>query len=106
MLAQKLCLLAIIDRCSAISRGREFTLRSTRGLFVIFADMLSSASGSATSLAMENIMLNRITTALFAIATAGSLSLGLPAAFAVDYPTPKQADWTAKDFSFHTGHVM
>ncbi|WP_398479944.1 alpha/beta fold hydrolase [Tardiphaga sp.] len=28
------------------------------------------------------------------------------AAHAADYPAPKQADWIAKDFKFHTGHVM
>ncbi|QUS38936.1 alpha/beta fold hydrolase [Tardiphaga alba] len=27
-------------------------------------------------------------------------------AFAADYPAPKEADWIAKDFKFHTGHVM
>jgi homoserine O-acetyltransferase len=28
------------------------------------------------------------------------------AAVAADYPAPKQGDWTAKDFKFHTGEVM
>jgi homoserine O-acetyltransferase len=28
------------------------------------------------------------------------------AASAADYPAPKEADWIAKDFKFHTGHVM
>jgi homoserine O-acetyltransferase len=28
------------------------------------------------------------------------------AATAADYPTPKQADWIARDFKFHTGEVM
>jgi homoserine O-acetyltransferase/O-succinyltransferase len=27
-------------------------------------------------------------------------------AFAADYPAPKQATWTARDFKFHTGEVM
>ncbi|QIO32056.1 alpha/beta fold hydrolase [Bradyrhizobium sp. 1(2017)] len=27
-------------------------------------------------------------------------------AWAADYPAPKQGDWTAKDFKFHTGEVM
>jgi len=27
-------------------------------------------------------------------------------AFAADYPAPKQGDWVAKDFKFHTGEVM
>lgn len=28
------------------------------------------------------------------------------ATHAADYPAPKEADWIAKDFKFHTGHVM
>ena len=39
--------------------------------------------------------------ALLAVALLGS-SLAL----AADYPTPKEADWTASDFRFHTGEVM
>lgn len=27
-------------------------------------------------------------------------------AHAADYPAPKEADWIARDFKFHTGHVM
>ena len=27
-------------------------------------------------------------------------------AFAADYPAPKQAEWVARDFKFHTGEVM
>lgn len=27
-------------------------------------------------------------------------------AFAADYPAPKQGEWTARDFKFHTGEVM
>src|SRR5689334_24995698 len=27
-------------------------------------------------------------------------------AFAADYPVPKQGDWIAKDFRFHTGEIM
>jgi homoserine O-acetyltransferase len=34
-----------------------------------------------------------------------ALLLALPA-FAADYPAPKQADWIARDFKFHTGEVM
>src|SRR5580765_3919613 len=26
--------------------------------------------------------------------------------FAADYPAPRQGDWIAKDFKFHTGEVM
>src|ERR1044072_4559737 len=28
------------------------------------------------------------------------------AAMAADYPTPKQGEWIARDFKFHTGEVM
>src|SRR5436309_12015765 len=28
------------------------------------------------------------------------------AAFAAEYPAPKQGDWIAKDFKFHTGETM
>src|SRR3954470_24704776 len=28
------------------------------------------------------------------------------AAFAADYPAPKQGDWTARDFKFHSGETM
>jgi homoserine O-acetyltransferase/O-succinyltransferase len=34
------------------------------------------------------------------------LSLTAWSALAADYPAPKQASWTAKDFRFHTGEVM
>jgi homoserine O-acetyltransferase len=40
-------------------------------------------------------------TVLFALVTLTSFS-----ASAADYPTPKQADWIAKDFKFHTGEMM
>jgi homoserine O-acetyltransferase/O-succinyltransferase len=43
-------------------------------------------------------------TAGFLLAAALSL-LALPT-LAADYPTPKQADWTAPDFKFHTGETM
>jgi homoserine O-acetyltransferase/O-succinyltransferase len=32
--------------------------------------------------------------------------LGPSLALAADHPTPKEADWTAKDFRFHTGEVV
>src|ERR1700733_10429762 len=36
-----------------------------------------------------------------------SALLALPAiGFAADYPAPKQGDWIARDFRFHTGEVM
>jgi homoserine O-acetyltransferase/O-succinyltransferase len=34
------------------------------------------------------------------------LTLIALSAWATDYPTPKEADWVAKDFRFHTGEVM
>ena len=38
----------------------------------------------------------------------GALALILPslAAAAADYPAPKQGEWVARDFKFHTGEVM
>ena len=39
-----------------------------------------------------------------ALAAAFSL-IALPAA-AADYPAPKEGDWVAKDFRFHTGEMM
>jgi len=36
-----------------------------------------------------------------------ALALVLPtAAFAADYPVPKQGEWVARDFKFHTGETM
>jgi homoserine O-acetyltransferase/O-succinyltransferase len=35
-----------------------------------------------------------------------ALSLVASSAFAADYPAPKQGDWSAKDFRFHTGEVL
>jgi homoserine O-acetyltransferase len=42
------------------------------------------------------------------IATAASAVLLLiaSAALAADYPAPKQGNWVAKDFRFHTGETM
>ena len=37
---------------------------------------------------------------------ASLLALGLHPAQAADYPAPVEADWTARDFRFHTGEVM
>ncbi|OAF18215.1 alpha/beta fold hydrolase [Bradyrhizobium neotropicale] len=37
--------------------------------------------------------------------TAALLSISM-SAMAADYPAPKQGDWIAKDFKFHTGEVM
>jgi homoserine O-acetyltransferase/O-succinyltransferase len=39
-----------------------------------------------------------------ALSAAGSL-IALTA-LAADYPAPKEGDWIARDFRFHTGEVM
>ena len=39
-------------------------------------------------------------------AAGAALSLIALAAVAADYPTPKPADWTARDFRFHTGEIL
>jgi homoserine O-acetyltransferase len=39
-------------------------------------------------------------------AAIGVLSLLSVSAWAADYPTPKPADWTAKDFRFHDGQTL
>jgi homoserine O-acetyltransferase/O-succinyltransferase len=42
------------------------------------------------------------------IGIAGALAFVLTSALAsaADYPAPKEADWAARDFRFHTGEVM
>lgn len=37
---------------------------------------------------------------------AAMLSRFVPSARAAEYPTPKEADWIARDFRFHTGEIM
>ena len=39
-------------------------------------------------------------------ALSAALALTSVTAFAADYPAPKQGDWIAKDFKFHTGETM
>src|SRR4051794_31987746 len=43
---------------------------------------------------------------LLRAALSGAFALISSIAFAADYPAPKQGDWIAKDFKFHTGEVM
>ena len=38
--------------------------------------------------------------------SAAALALTTVTAFAADYPAPKQGDWIARDFKFHTGETM
>src|SRR3954462_7050047 len=42
----------------------------------------------------------------FRAALAATFAFTSFAAFAADYPAPKQGDWIAKDFKFHTGETM
>lgn len=51
-------------------------------------------------------MSNKVTHALRLAGAAALLVFIGTAADAADYPAPKQADWIAKDFKFHTGHIM
>jgi homoserine O-acetyltransferase len=43
---------------------------------------------------------------LFQGAAALAFALVSLAAAAADYPAPKQGEWIARDFKFHTGEVM
>ena len=43
---------------------------------------------------------------LLRAALCAAFALASCAAFAADYPAPKQGEWIAKDFKFHTGHTM
>src|SRR3954452_10079629 len=43
---------------------------------------------------------------LLRAALSAAFALISSTAFAADYPAPKQGDWVAKDFKFHTGEVM
>ena len=42
---------------------------------------------------------------LYAVISAALLSIST-SVFAADYPAPKQGDWIARDFKFHTGETM
>jgi homoserine O-acetyltransferase len=39
-------------------------------------------------------------------ALSAAFALTWSAALAADYPAPKQGDWIAKDFKFHSGETM
>ncbi|TKW77711.1 MAG: hypothetical protein DI543_14250, partial [Bradyrhizobium icense] len=39
-------------------------------------------------------------------AVSAAFTLVSSACFAADYPAPRQGDWIAKDFRFHTGETM
>ena len=42
----------------------------------------------------------------FHTSAAIAFALGSLSASAADYPAPRQGDWIARDFRFHTGEVM
>jgi homoserine O-acetyltransferase len=44
--------------------------------------------------------------ALTALGISALMAITSLSALAADYPTPKQGDWTAKDFKFHTGETL
>ncbi len=44
--------------------------------------------------------------AAWAASILASVTAGSVTAMAADYPAPRQGDWIAKDFKFHTGEVM
>ena len=48
----------------------------------------------------------RVTSKLLLMAFCGVLSVVAGDAGAADYPAPKEGDWIARDFRFHTGEVM
>jgi homoserine O-acetyltransferase len=48
----------------------------------------------------------KATSCLLRMATGAVLCLISLAAAAEDYPAPQEGDWTARDFTFHTGEVM
>ena len=43
---------------------------------------------------------------MLSVAFAAVFALTSLTASAADYPAPKQGDWIAKDFKFHTGEAM
>ncbi|MFL6663336.1 MAG: hypothetical protein ACJ8G7_14265, partial [Rhizobacter sp.] len=48
----------------------------------------------------------RLSTLLVRTLFRAAALFAVSAAAAADYPAPKEADWTASDFRFHTGEVM
>src|SRR5215813_11558511 len=63
------------------------------------------AAGNAGRISTMEMGMNMVRTLLHA-ATSVGLSLLAFAAVAAEYPAPKQADFVARDFRFHTGEAM
>jgi homoserine O-acetyltransferase len=55
---------------------------------------------------MSSLTRHPVPSAIQAAAFAAILVVAAPAAMAADYPAPKQGDFIAKDFKFHTSEVM
>src|SRR4051812_8512027 len=63
--------------------------------------MICCSQAAPKMAALGRTIMKHLATALSAILVSIS-----SAAFAADYPAPKQGEWIAKDFKFHTGEVM
>src|SRR5229473_4290976 len=66
---------------------------------------MNAAGANASRISTMEIGMN-IARLLLHAATSVGLSLLAFSALAAEYPVPKQADWVARDFRFHTGEVM
>jgi len=66
---------------------------------------MNAAGANASRISTMEIGMN-IARSLLHAATSVGLSLLAFSAVAAEYPVPKEADWVARDFRFHTGEVM
>src|SRR5689334_13965772 len=87
----------------AVSPGDVLIRRSAKPKSYIRPD--TSAKVHANAAARDEPHGERNVKASCAALSAVLLSISA-SAFAADYPAPKQGDWIARDFKFHTGEVM
>ena len=82
-----------------LTTGRA--LRKSSDSFFARAVAVQSASRGIAEIGMKvmNVLLNAATSVLVSLVAFG-------VAAAADYPPPREGDWSAKDFRFHTGEVM
>jgi homoserine O-acetyltransferase/O-succinyltransferase len=82
-----------------LTTGRA--LRKSSDSFFARAVAMQSASRGIAEIGMKvmNVLLNTATSVLVSLVAFG-------VAAAADYPPPREGDWSAKDFRFHTGEVM
>src|SRR5262245_39858642 len=73
--------------------GRQRTRKSLYRVTRVELDMIENLGTKVRSL-------------IWPVALYVTVWLGSFAAAAQGYPTPKEADWVARDFRFHTGEVM